>query len=35
MAQGKKYKDAARSYDREGMHSIEDATQVLSAFPKR
>ena len=32
---GKKYKDAARSYDREGMHSIEDATQVLSAFPKR
>ena len=35
MAQGKKYKDAARSYDREGMHSVEDAARVLTAFPKR
>lgn len=35
MAQGKKYKDAARSYDGEGLHSIEDATRVLSGFPKR
>ena len=35
MAQGKKYRDAARSYDREGMHSVADATSILSGFPKR
>ena len=33
--QGKKYKDAARGYDREGMHSIEDAARLVVGFPKR
>ena len=35
MAQGKKYKDAARSYDNERMHSIEEAATVIGSFPKR
>jgi len=35
MAQGKKYKDAARSYDVEQVHSISDATGLLLSFPKR
>ena len=35
MAQGKKYKDATRSYDGDGVHSIDDATRILSGFPKR
>lgn len=35
MAQGKKYKDAIRTYDREAMHSVGDATRILAGFPKR
>ena len=35
MAQGKKYKDAARSYDREQEFSVGDATSLIVGFPKR
>jgi len=35
MAQGKKYKDAARGYDRDGLHSIGDAARLVVGFPKR
>ena len=35
MAQGKKYKDAARGYDQERLHSIEEATTLIVGFPKR
>ncbi len=35
MAQGKKYQNAARGYDRERMHTIDEAAAVVTAFPKR
>ena len=35
MANGKKYQNAARGYDRERMHSVEEAAGVVGAFPKR
>ena len=35
MAQGKKYQNAARSYDLEHLHSIEEAATIIAAFPKR
>jgi large subunit ribosomal protein L1 len=35
MANGKKYQNAARGYDRERMHSVEEAAAVVGAFPKR
>ena len=35
MAQGKKYQNAARSYDLERMHSVEEASTIIGAFPKR
>jgi large subunit ribosomal protein L1 len=35
MAYGKKYQNAARAYDRERMHSVEEAAGVIGAFPKR
>ncbi len=35
MAQGKKYKDAVRSYDREQMFSVGDAAALVVGFPKR
>jgi len=35
MAYGKKYQNAARAYDRERMHSVEEAAGVVGAFPKR
>ena len=35
MAQGKKYKDAARSYDPEQLFSIGDAASLIVGFPKR
>jgi large subunit ribosomal protein L1 len=35
MANGKKYQNAARGYDRERMHSIDEAAGVVAAFPKR
>ena len=35
MAQGKKYQNAARGYDRERLHSIEEAATIAAGFPKR
>ena len=35
MANGKKYQNAARAYDRERMHSIDEATTTVASFPKR
>ena len=35
MAQGKKYQNAARSYDLERLHSVEEASTIIAAFPKR
>ena len=35
MAYGKKYQNAARGYDREGMHTVEEAAAVIGTFPKR
>ncbi|MGI9604541.1 MAG: 50S ribosomal protein L1 [Acidimicrobiales bacterium] len=35
MAIGKKYKDAARSYDRERLHSVDEAVTLVTGFPKR
>lgn len=35
MANGKKYQNAARAYDRERMHSIEEAALTITGFPKR
>lgn len=35
MAQGKKYQNAARGYDREHLHSIEEAATIVAGFPKR
>ncbi len=35
MAQSKKYQNALRAYDRDGLHSVGDAVQVLLGFPKR
>ncbi len=35
MAQAKKYTNALRAYDRDGLHSSGDAVQVLLGFPKR
>ncbi len=35
MANGKKYQNAARGYDRERMHSIDEAAGIVAAFPKR
>lgn len=35
MAQGKKYQNAARGYDNEHLHSIEEAATIVAGFPKR
>ena len=35
MAQGKKYQNAARGYDREHLHSIDEAATIVAGFPKR
>jgi len=35
MAQGKKYNDAAKKYDREHLHGIDEAVALVTAFPKR
>jgi len=35
MANGKKYQNASRGYDRERMHSVNEAAGVVAAFPKR
>jgi large subunit ribosomal protein L1 len=35
MAFGKKYQNAARAYDRERMHSIDEASLAVAGFPKR
>ncbi len=35
MAQGKKYQNAARGYDRERMHAVEEAATIVAGFPKR
>ena len=35
MAQGKKYQNAARGYDREALHSVSDAANIVVGFPKR
>ncbi|MFT7474065.1 MAG: large subunit ribosomal protein L1 [Verrucomicrobiales bacterium] len=35
MAQGKKYQNAARGFDRERMHAIGEAATVVVGFPKR
>jgi len=35
MANGKKYKDAAKGYDSEALHGIDDAAALITSFPKR
>lgn len=35
MAQSKKYKDAARKFDRDRLHAIDEAVELVTAFPKR
>ena len=35
MAQGKKYQNAARSYDAEHLHTVSEASTIVAAFPKR
>lgn len=35
MAQGKKYQNAARGYDREALHTVGDASSIVVGFPKR
>ena len=35
MAQGKKYQNAARGYDREALHAVGDAANIVVGFPKR
>ncbi len=35
MAQGKKYQNAARGYDRERLHSVGEAATIVAGFPKR
>ncbi len=35
MANGKKYSNAARGYDRERLHSVDEATTIVTGFPKR
>jgi large subunit ribosomal protein L1 len=35
MAQGKKYKDAAKKYDREHLHGVDEAVALVTSFPKR
>ena len=35
MANGKKYKDATKGYDREALHGVDDAAALITSFPKR
>lgn len=35
MAYGKKYKDAAKTFDNEGHHAISEAVTLVTSFPKR
>lgn len=35
MAYGKKYKDAAKTFDNEGLHAISEAVALVTSFPKR
>ena len=35
MANGKKYKDAAKAFDREALHDVDDAVTLVRSFPKR
>ncbi len=35
MAKGKKYNDAMRAYDRDRQHGVDEATQLVTSFPKR
>jgi len=35
MAQGKKFTDATKKYDRDALHSVSDATALVVSFPKR
>ena len=35
MAYGKKYKDAAKTFDNEGFHAISEAVALVTSFPKR
>ena len=35
MAYGKKYQNAARGYDNERLHSIDEAAAIVASFPKR
>jgi len=35
MANGKKYRDATKSFDREALHDVDDAAALITAMPKR
>ena len=35
MAPSKKYKNAARTFDRERLHAIDEAVELVTTFPKR
>ena len=35
MANGKKYTDATKSYDRDALHGVDDAVALVTAMPKR
>ena len=35
MANGKKYNDAAKAFDRDHHHGVDDAAQLVTSFPKR
>jgi large subunit ribosomal protein L1 len=35
MANGKKYNDALRAYDRDRQHGVDEAAQLVTSFPKR
>lgn len=35
MANGKKFRDAARGYDRERLHSVDQAVEIVNGFPAR
>ena len=35
MAKGKKYNDAMRAFDRDRQHGLDEATQLVTSFPKR
>ncbi len=35
MAKGKKYNDAMRAFDRDRQHGVDEATQLVTSFPKR